>query len=105
MRSVGRYLGDEIYGTNSVTTDFYKYFGLTVADTERYTGRRGQNLFARYGGSSASIVTALRALGEESSYSYREKVAEINGIEGYRGTAKQNTELLQRLKKGVLIKP
>ncbi|MBR3594042.1 MAG: hypothetical protein IKL44_05130 [Clostridia bacterium] len=104
-RSSGRYLGDEIYGTNSVTTDFYKYFGLTAADIEKYTDSRGQNLFARYGGNSVSIVSALRSLGEQSSYNYRAKIAKINGIEGYRGTAAQNTELLKMLKKGVLVKP
>lgn len=61
--------------------------------------------FAKYTGSSVSIVTALKSLGESSSYSYRRKVAVANDISDYSGTAKQNTTLLTRLKQGKLIKP
>ncbi len=63
------------------------------------------NYFAKYCGTSGSIVTALKAVGEDSSYLYRRKIAAANGIENYSGTADQNVALLLRLKQGKLIKP
>lgn len=49
-----------------------------------------------------SIVDALNQIGVDSSYSYRSKLAEVNGISNYRGTAEQNTYMLELLKKGTL---
>ena len=40
-----------------------------------------------------------------STFSYRKKIAQANGIKNYIGTAAQNTELLNKLKQGKLIKP
>ncbi len=51
-----------------------------------------------------SIVLALNSIGVNSSYAYRKKIAEKNGIKNYRGTANQNIEMLNKLKKGKLIK-
>ena len=61
--------------------------------------------FPRYTGYSGSIVTGLNSVGVESSYSYRSKIAVANGISGYRGTADQNTHMLNLLKQGRLIRP
>lgn len=54
-----------------------------------------------------SIVDGLKAIGEYnlSSYSGRSQIAKANGIKNYTGTANQNLELLNRLKKGTLIRP
>lgn len=52
-----------------------------------------------------SIVDALKSLGYNSSYSYRKKIATANNIKGYLGTPKQNTQMLNLLKQGKLIKP
>jgi hypothetical protein len=52
-----------------------------------------------------SIVDGLKAIGADNSYDYREKIAEKNGIESYMGTPQQNTELLNKLKEGKLLKP
>ena len=52
-----------------------------------------------------SIVDGLKAIGVDSSYDYREKIAEKNGIESYMGTPQQNTEMLNLLKEGKLLKP
>lgn len=54
-----------------------------------------------------SIVDGLKAIGEykNSSYSARKQIAKANGIANYTGTAKQNTELLNKLKNGTLLKP
>lgn len=61
--------------------------------------------FPAYTGTSNSIITALNAIGVNSSYSYREKIAQANGITGYRGTAQQNLNMVALLKKGLLVKP
>lgn len=65
----------------------------------------GSPYFPAYTGASHSIVTALDALGEDSSYSARTKIAAANGIAAYSGSAAQNTGLLELLKQGRLIRP
>ena len=49
-----------------------------------------------------SIVDALQEINIDSSYNYREKLAKLNNITNYRGTASQNTNLLNLLKIGLL---
>jgi len=51
-----------------------------------------------------SIVIALKQIKVDSSFTYRKKLANKNGIKNYEGTASQNTKLLNLLKKGKLIK-
>lgn len=52
-----------------------------------------------------SIIEGLDSIGCNSSYDYRCKIAEANKIESYRGTAEQNTHMLNLLKEGLLKKP
>lgn len=52
-----------------------------------------------------SIVDALKSIGENSSFAYRKKIAEANGMQGYVGSPKENIRLLYLLRKGELIKP
>lgn len=61
--------------------------------------------FPVYMGNSSSIVDALRSLDIDPSYQNRERIAAANGIPGYTGTASQNTELLEKLRAGILIDP
>lgn len=61
--------------------------------------------FAKYTGKSGSIVDALTSIKENSTYSYRKKIAEANGIVGYMGSAAHNTKMVNLLKAGKLIKP
>lgn len=61
--------------------------------------------FPRYTGDSTSIAAALDALGINPSYSNRTKIAAVNGISDYRGTATQNIQMLELLKQGILIDP
>lgn len=61
--------------------------------------------FPRYTGSSSSIVEALKAVGANSSYAYREQIAATNGISNYTGSPEQNTTMLNKLKNGTLKKP
>lgn len=49
-----------------------------------------------------SITEALNQIGVDSSYSNRKKLAAANGISNYRGTATQNTQMLNLLKQGRL---
>lgn len=51
-----------------------------------------------------SIVDGLKSVGGNSSFSNRRDIAKANGIENYKGTASQNTALLNKLKQGTLKK-
>lgn len=69
----------------------------TVKDTSVY--------YPVYSGNTTSIVTALAAVGEkDTSYAHRSKIAVANSISGYKGTAVQNTTMLNLLKQGRLKK-
>lgn len=67
----------------------------TIVDTTNYLANR------TYRGSS--IVEALNQINVESSFSYRARLAQANGIDNYIGTAGQNTLMLNKLKEGILI--
>ncbi|MFG6378091.1 MAG: N-acetylmuramoyl-L-alanine amidase [Lachnospiraceae bacterium] len=60
--------------------------------------------YPKYTGNSVSIVDGLQAIGVDSSFANRAKIAAKNGIAGYRGSAEQNNRLLSLLKSGKLIK-
>lgn len=60
--------------------------------------------YPRYKGKSSSIVDALKSLGINSGKNNRKRIAVLNGIKNYSGSAMQNTKLLNLLKKGKLIK-
>lgn len=51
-----------------------------------------------------SIVDALKEINIDSSYNNRKNLANKNNITNYKGTATQNTKLLNLLKQGKLIK-
>lgn len=51
-----------------------------------------------------SIVDGLKSIGINSSYSYRKKLAENNGIINYKGSYNQNIKMLNLLKNGKLKK-
>ena len=52
-----------------------------------------------------SLVGSLNAIGVDSSFDNREKIAAANGITDYAGTADQNNKLLNLLMSGRLIRP
>lgn len=52
----------------------------------------------------SSIVDGLKEVGASTSFSYRKKIAEKNGIKNYCGTASQNIKMLSLLKNGKLKK-
>ncbi len=47
-----------------------------------------------------SIVDYLKSVGQDSSFSNRAKLAANHGIKNYKGTAKQNSDLLKKLRAG-----
>lgn len=57
-----------------------------------------------YLGNSISIWDALESLGIDGTYAHRKLIAVANNIEGYTGTASQNTYILSLLKEGKLRK-
>jgi len=61
--------------------------------------------YPAYKGHSLSVVTALKSLGIESSFSSRTSIAQANGISNYTGSALQNLKMLNLLKHGQLIDP
>ena len=52
-----------------------------------------------------TLVNALKVMEINSTYDFRCKIAAANGINGYKGTAEQNKNMLSLLKEGKLIKP
>lgn len=60
--------------------------------------------YKKYTGKSVSIVDALTSLKINSSFENRKKIATKNGIKNYKGTAAQNTKMLNLLKQGKLKK-
>lgn len=90
---------DELVRLNNIKNKNLIYVGqkIKVPNNLKY--------FKKYNGNSVSLVDALKAIGEKSSFDYRIKIANINGITNYVGTGTQNTYLLNLLKEGKLIKP
>lgn len=61
--------------------------------------------YPKYVGNSNSIVEALGSVGEkDTSKAHRYEIAKANGINGYVGSAVENTQLLALLKCGMLKK-
>ena len=79
----------------------YKLYTWDSVDTAKTVN----NVFEKYTGNSTSIVVALTSLGIDSDIDHRKKIAEVNGIKEYKGSAAQNTKLLKLLSEGRLIKP
>ena len=85
------------------------YTGTASQNTQllnllRGSTSRSASYYSKYTGSSSSLVDALKAVGVDSSYNNRAKIAKANGISNYSGTASQNTQLLNLLKQGKLKK-
>ena len=101
-RSSGSYRGDETVSNSSLWTNPYDYFGVSKSDMAKYTGEETAKYLHNPNYKGTSIVDALSLIGVNSSYSYRSKLAQINGITNYKGTAEQNTQMLNMLQNGTL---
>ena len=76
----------------------------TAKTTPKTATKKNNNTIKKTKYKGDSIVDGLKSVGVNSSYDNRKKIAQANGIKNYTGTAKQNTELLNKLKKGTLKK-
>jgi len=74
-------------------------------ETKKTTTTKNTKYYKKYTGKSTSIVDALKDVGVASTFKNRRKIAKANDIKLYVGTSKQNTKMLNLLKKGKLIKP
>lgn len=75
-----------------------------VEETKKTPAKTKTVYYPKYRGKSSSIVDALKSLKINSSKKNREKIATLNGIKNYKGSASQNTKLINLLKRGKLIK-
>ncbi len=75
-----------------------------VEETKKTPAKTKIVYYPRYCGKSSSIVDALKSLSINSSKGNRKKIASLNGIKNYNGSASQNTTMLNLLKKGKLVK-
>lgn len=78
---------------------------MEEAGIETIKAEAAETYFAKPTKSYSSIVDALKSIGVDSSYAYREKIAAANGIPNYSGTAAQNKRMLELLNQGKLKKP
>lgn len=79
--------------------------GHTVIVTSGAARTNSVKYYPIYQGNTTSIVTALAAVGEkDTSLTHRKKIALVNSIKDYKGTAAQNTKMLNLLKQGKLKK-
>lgn len=102
---VDGYCTDPNYAQKLISViERYKLYTWDSVDTAK-TVKDTSNTFEKYTGNSTSIVVALNSLGINSDIDYRKKIAEVNGIKSYKGSAAQNTKLLKLLSEGRLIKP
>lgn len=89
------YTGDVLVTKTKGHTGVVTCGAARIADSTNY--------YPVFVGSTTSIVSALHTVGEnDTSYSHRKKIAKVNGMNNYAGTAVQNTVLLNLLKQGKL---
>ena len=62
-----------------------------------------EKYYPKCAGNAISIADALAEIGVDSTFNNRKKIAAVNGISSYTGTAAQNVKLLSLLKAGELI--
>lgn len=115
---IGVYIGDgyiieargSAYGvvkTKASARDFTHILWLADIDysaKETVKTSAGVSYYPKTPYTGVSLVEGLKAIGVDSSLTTRKKIAEVNGISNYKGSAEHNTKLLNLLKAGKLIK-
>lgn len=95
--------GMDLYTGDILVTKTKGHTVVVVEGKERKSTTR-VTYYPKYTGSVSSIVSALLAIGEkDTSFTHRSKIAEANGIKNYKGTAGQNSKMLNLLREGKLI--
>lgn len=96
--------GSVLYTGDILVTKVQGHTAIVTAGAARTVKDTGV-YYPIYAGNTTSIVSALAAIGEkDTSFDHRSAIAKTNGIEGYSGTAAQNTTMLNLLKQGRLKK-
>lgn len=102
-RQYAEYIKADGWATSSTYRD------NLISKVEKYGLQKWDNItleyFPKYTGDSVSIVVALESLNINASFPYREKIFAANFTGKYSGTEKQNLNMIDKLKKGQLIKP
>jgi hypothetical protein len=94
-----------VYNGSIMVTTKKGHTAIVVSGNPRTSTASKTAYYAKYTGTSASIVEALSSLGvKDTTREHRAKIAIANGMSEYSGTAAQNTQLLALLKKGKLVK-
>ena len=95
--------GTALYTGDVLITKVKGHTVIVTAGQARSSQNRG--LYPKFTGVTTSIVAALKSIGEDDvTFEHRKVIALVNGINGYTGTAAQNTYLLNLLKQGKLIR-
>jgi len=97
--------GTPLYNGDILVTCVKGHTAVVVSALPRIKNTLDVKYYPQYFGKDTSIVNALVSLGQNASKEQRKKIAAVNGLQGYTGTAKENTQLLSLLKKGLLIMP
>lgn len=77
---------------------------LTPVKEEKQMEKENIVYFKKYTGKKEGIVAILEDKGYDSSFESRKKIAKLNGISDYTGTAEQNTKMVRLIREGKLIK-
>ena len=80
-------------------------FSLLMSGQLRRPGSAATSYYPVPNYTGTSLVGALNAIGVDSSFDNREKIAKANGIIDYAGTADQNNKLFNLLMSGQLKRP
>ena len=59
--------------------------------------------YPKYMGAKTTLYSAMKSLGIDPSFKHRKAIAKENGIAGYIGSAKQNTQMYNLLVAGLLV--
>ena len=94
------FIADKVKQTNTLYK--WKLAGDDINKVDNSTDKQSYYSKCLYKGNS--IVDALKSIKVDSSFSNRQKIAEKNNIDDYRGTASQNIKMLNLLKNGKLKK-
>ena len=81
-------------------------FIYTITSTAKkpISNKGNSSYYPKCASKCTTISSALDSIKVDSSKAHRTKIAKANGIDGYVGSAEQNTRLLSLLKKGSLKK-
>lgn len=82
----------------------HKLFLTPVKEESKTETKTDVVYFKKYTGKKEGIVAILDDKGYDSSFESRKKIAKLNGITDYAGTAEQNTKMVRLIREGKLIK-